>query len=655
MQSPLSPLCSLLLAFTLLAGFAAPVDGAGFEISQQAGGVVERGVVVGDRLYQPQGQTLATFFLPATGAPVLESISRPLGGTITGVTVLDGALYACWRNQLFAGGLSRLALDDPARPRFVEDLPYSASAFRDPQSVAAVGDRLYLADIEAGGLFLVDPADPASATVAIGFFAADEMILEGTRLTTWSRGFTGQIFATLLDVTNPLAPAVLGDFTAGQMLRADVHDGLYAAVGPEGLRLVDTSNAAMPSEVFHDANVASLVPLSVQLQGDALYFGTTTGFRVWDVATPATATEVATVPAPSGRTMAAAFVERGGAMAGFFVGELGRGLRLGLADALAPSLDAQWDLPVGADSTAVAFLGDHAVISDFYSGLRVAAADDLGQSVGRLDSTGALNAFEDVEVVGSLAFLADWGSGLVIVDLTDPSVPTQLGFLALDFPNSVAVSGDLAVLVSSTNGGVFYVVDIADPSNPSLLGSTPIGQGSEVIFHENLVLIADQAFGGNGGLRIFDITMPQAPQQLGQYTDCGGATAVAARGDLAYLVCLDGLLDVVDLTVPSTPMRVGRFDDPVAFSGEKGLVLDGDRAHAALGGGVRTFDVAGGGDPVLVDTLPLTVSVRSMTSDREGDLWIATGLDGLIELVASRFFADGFESGDLTAWSAVVQ
>ena len=622
------------------------------EIRQQAGGSLERSLVIGEYLYQPQGATISAWQLQAAGAPVLRGLSDAVDGTVTGITVLDEFVYVAWSNRNLAGGLSRFSLDDPAHLRRVEDLPYSTSSFREPGSLVAVGNRLFLADSDAG-LFIIDPADPANAVNAINFFGADEMVLEGTRLTTWTRGFLGNLLVNILDVSNPDAPTISSTFDAGAMLRGDVDRNRFAAVGPDGLRIFDTTDPASPAERFHDSNVASLEPLSVHLSGPALYFGVADGLHVWDIANPATAQEVARVAAPSLRTVGAAFLTLDGEPTGIFTTEMGQGLRVDLSDPLTPVFETAWDLPVGADSTAVAVVGGVAYIADFFSGLRTASARHLEQSLGRLDGTGGLNAFADIVVVGTHAFLADWGSGLVIADITDPRAPSQLGHLPLEFAGAVDVMGNTAAVAKATNGGELFIVDVSDVTRPAFLGSATLGQGVDVLFHQGHVLVADEAFGSGGGLRIFDISTPESPRQLGHYSDCGSVRAIAARGDFAFVLCNSGFLDVVNVSQPSAPSRVGRYEDP-DFSAGSGIVMSDTQVLAALGRGIKTFDVQDPTNPTLVAALPIASPVRSMTLDNAGSVWVASGFGGLYHLAEPPLFADGFESGDLSAWSAAM-
>ncbi|MEM1201784.1 MAG: hypothetical protein AAGN66_00995, partial [Acidobacteriota bacterium] len=487
------------------------------------------------------------------------------------------------------------------------------------------------------------------------FFQAQRMVLDGTRLTVWSQTFLGFLVGQVLDVSDPAKPVSAGTFDAGQMLRGALESTLFAAVGPEGLRLLDLTDPARPLQRFHDPTVATDVPLAVHLLGNALYYGSADGIHVWDVTNPALAAEVAVLPAPSLRTVSALFLDLGGQPSGLFLTEMGRGLRLDLGSPLAPTLDATWNLPVGSAPTTVATRGDTAFVADTYSGLRVLDANDIERNVGRLDGPAPRNSFNDLAVSDDLAVFTNWLSGLMIADIRDPAAPVWLGQLDLIFPSAVDVDGTLAAVVSSTNGGFLFMVDIADPANPSLLGFEVIEQGIDVAFHRGRVLVADEAGGTFGGLRIFDIANPASPQQIGHYTDCELLLGMAVQGDFAYLLCGQDTLDVVDISVPSSPVRVGRYVDPVPFRNGRGIALSGDRLLATFDSSIKSFALAGAGDPVLLETLPLDAYARTMSVDPSGRLWVASLLHGILQFqVDGVVFSDGFESGNLSAWRVVV-
>ncbi|MEM9557886.1 MAG: hypothetical protein AAGC60_26750 [Acidobacteriota bacterium] len=56
-----------------------------------------------------------------------------------------------------------------------------------------------------------------------------------------------------------------------------------------------------------------------------------------------------------------------------------------------------------------------------------------------------------------------------------------------------------------------------------------------------------------------------------------------------------------------------------------------------------------GPDPVLVESVELTFPIESLALDADGDLWIANGDDGLLEIAIPTISGDGFERGALSA------
>ncbi|MBC7116446.1 MAG: hypothetical protein H5T93_05375, partial [Pseudothermotoga sp.] len=66
--------------------------------------------------------------------------------------------------------------------------------------------------------------------------------------------------------------------------------------------------------------------------------------------------------------------------------------------------------------------GDYAYVADDRYGLVIVDISDPAnpQQVGRLDTGGWA---EDVVISGDYAYVANWGNGLVIVDISNPNMP----------------------------------------------------------------------------------------------------------------------------------------------------------------------------------------------------------------------------------------
>jgi hypothetical protein len=138
---------------------------------------------------------------------------------------------------------------------------------------------------------------------------------------------------------------------------------------------------------------------------------------------------------------------------------------------------------------------------------------------------------ETVFVQGNYAY-AGTGSGLTVLDITLPAQPRPVGYLVLPGRvKDIYVEGTTAYLAKasewvegkSTAGGL-WTVDVSDPKAPAL-----------TVFYETVAELDDltllngylysvehldfyeEGFGINGGVRVFDLSEPAAPQEIASY------------------------------------------------------------------------------------------------------------------------------------------
>ncbi len=87
--------------------------------------------------------------------------------------------------------------------------------------------------------------------------------------------------------------------------------------------------------------------------------------------------------------------------------------------------------------------------------------------VGSYDTTGYAY---DVTVVGSLAYVADYASGLQIIDVSTPSAPTLVGtYNTSGYAYGVAVAGSMAYVADYDSG--LQIIGVSNPSAPTLVGT----------------------------------------------------------------------------------------------------------------------------------------------------------------------------------------
>ena len=77
---------------------------------------------------------------------------------------------------------------------------------------------------------------------------------------------------------------------------------------------------------------------------------------------------------------------------------------------------------------------------------------------------------KDVVVAGGYAYVADWDSGLRIINVSNPAVPTLAGaFDTPGFARGIAVAGGYAYVADYDSG--LQIIDVSNPAAPTLAGA----------------------------------------------------------------------------------------------------------------------------------------------------------------------------------------
>jgi len=201
-----------------------------------------------------------------------------------------------------------------------------------------------------------------------------------------------------------------------------------------------------------------------------------------------------------------------------------------------------------------------------------------------------VDSFVDVDLEGDVAYVADSETGLLTIDVADPTEPVDIGVLILSGLRpllSMALSGTNLVGTSPNDG--LTVVDVADPVRPRLVSSSSsLGNGSDVVASGQFVLVA----AGANGVEVIDLSLPETPVLVGAVATEGDAVSVAVDG--AYLFVSSEMLEVFDITDPTMPSRVATFD-------ATGLSdLDADRLFLGATDGLRIIDISDPLKPVFL-------------------------------------------------------
>jgi len=212
---------------------------------------------------------------------------------------------------------------------------------------------------------------------------------------------------------------------------------------------------------------------------------------------------------------------------------------------------------------------------------------------------------KDLRWVGSFVYVADYGSGLQVLDVSDPQLPRIVAALPLS-GTAWGIDVDRGKAYLALDRGL-YVVDVADPLHPVEQGHLgfPDGWALDVKVTGHLAYVAAQW----GGLKVVDVSDPLLPGKLGEYvTSPSQASFVDVIGTNVYLSAFDGGLYILDLATPSAPVVVGAFKAAGATANYYGVAAEGRYAYLGISkgapvpetNGIAVLDLINPSQPVSV-------------------------------------------------------
>jgi hypothetical protein len=256
----------------------------------------------------------------------------------------------------------------------------------------------------------------------------------------------------------------------------------------------------------------------------------------------------------------------------------------------------------------VAMAESHAYIaSGTASGLRVVDLSDpgtlaeVGHAIHDAPCTGVEMWSADlVRVVGDQAHVLYYAGNvsaesyrLCVYDVSEPSRPRELGFV--DLPDKCTAEFATAdrVYVTAADWQGFCgvkIIDVSDPAHPFKIGAIESpGYPEDVYVVGNLVYVADTS-----ALKVYDVTTPGSPTEVGSYTPSGGSALihrVAVQGHNVYLVDSAFGIRVLDASDLSSIHQVGACPHHQTDAYFSRLVISGDRAHYMQRGTISANDL----------------------------------------------------------------
>ncbi len=620
------------------------------------------------------------------------------------------------------------------------------------KALARSGDRVFLG--AGGAVIVVDAADPEHP-VEHGFANLDGVVRD---VASWGWTVVAAVPGALdvVDATDPDEPRQVARLpypAASDPLRVDARDDLAFLVAPDGLHVVDISQPVAPVEIGF---VAIADARDVAVRSGRAYLLAGSAVHVLDTTNPASPIEIRSVPVPEETYKRITVAPGGGRLATWACDTDGRHdwgavaffdlsnaslpvLRSGLdyndgdscpyAMTLAAGqayVDVGGEIEIydlhdlsdpllagafsiyGAVQLTGAAGGEHLLVAGVQQGLRIFDVDPPAEAheVSSIDTPGES---EDVLALGGLA-VAVHDRGTRLLDLAHPDRPVLVGAVAAQDPpwSRIVRKGDRAYVTS--NYYDLRSLDLSHPRHPrdeGLLGPygdiPPRIEGDRLYAHD----------GASQAIRIFDVSNPAAPVQLGvvhltPFLFLSDFTTSAGR---LYAWEFEGYppgqhLTIFDVSDPGAPLELGSTTTSLpSTQGES--VIRGSHLFRAGPTQLSVFDVADPANPVQVVALPLPagdprgrrlslygtlLSVapgknelgRENFDDRlllfdvsdpldpqelaridtpgdargvsaaASEILVADGPAGFSVYATCPLFADGFESGDASAWSPVV-
>jgi hypothetical protein len=199
---------------------------------------------------------------------------------------------------------------------------------------------------------------------------------------------------------------------------------------------------------------------------------------------------------------------------------------------------------------------------------------------------------------------------------------STIPFIADDDRQSIAVRDSL-LFIGVIDSAVIF--NVANPLTPQRLGKWTVNNQAytDVNALGNYLYVAQWGGYGNGGLKIFDITNPSSPLQVGSIFS--SAFGVLAEDTLVY-VGVDTGLAIVNVSNPSSPTIVAQIGLPEG--GSSVMSKSGNYVYSAGVYRVYAIDVSNIGNPVLVGTFAIPTT--------QGTIW------GMVAMHDTVFLAAGW-------------
>ena len=162
----------------------------------------------------------------------------------------------------------------------------------------------------------------------------------------------------------------------------------------------------------------------------------------------------------------------------------------------------------------------------------------------------------DVKIKGNYAYIAGGADGLLILDISNPEIPTLVGqYNTPDYACKLAFKDHYSYIADRYSG--IQVIDVSDPTNPLFVSQYP--NPNEPTLINNLVISGDYIYSeGISEVDIISIIDPANPTLVSNYFASSTVYDIDVISNyLVLAIAYDGL-EIVDITKLTEP-KLGLF------------------------------------------------------------------------------------------------
>ncbi|OLS32763.1 MAG: Molybdate/tungstate transport system permease protein WtpB [Candidatus Heimdallarchaeota archaeon AB_125] len=265
---------------------------------------------------------------------------------------------------------------------------------------------------------------------------------------------------------------------------------------------------------------------------------------------------------------------------------------------------------LGGPSAAVTVDNNIAFIAERGDGIEILDVSQPNETTEIRQYFEEVSTFEELVIKDDLLYAAAGTSGLVIFNISDVResfAPMCHMYGIANTSVFIAVEDNLAIL--DIDGKGFAIIDVTDPTNPTILSNVTVATDVFDVYIDNDMVYV---IGFTTGVVIYDISDPENPSQVAHYTDDPGIGTLQTQdieivGDLAYITLGNNGLGIFNITDPQNMTLVEYYDETVVgklydvqIVNNYGYFISLDYTSNELG--VTIFDISNSSDLVSINS-----------------------------------------------------